>query len=88
MLESGECDIVLCRLYSIVSVGFFLKCRGSTFRTLYSQVGELRSLIPSHTQMMALTATATRTLRCDVFTLLGMRNYSLIECSPEKSNIS
>lgn len=37
--------------------------------------------------MMVLTATATRTVRHDICQILGMRDYQLIEKSPEKPNI-
>lgn len=73
------------RLNTILSVCLFL-CRG-TFRNIYDQLGEIRSLVPSNIGMMALTATATRTLRNDVCSILGMRDYVLVNHSPDKPNI-
>ena len=38
-------------------------CRGQTFRTVLDRIGEVRSILPDGLNIMALTATATRTLR-------------------------
>ena len=51
------------------------------------RIGELRSLIPSEVHMMALTATATVTLREEVISILGMKNPVIIAISPSKTNI-
>ena len=37
--------------------------------------------------MMALTATATRTLRCDVCHVLEMKDPHIVTVSPDKSNV-
>ena len=37
--------------------------RGETFRSAHLRVGELRSMLPPTVNVMALTATATKTLR-------------------------
>ena len=36
--------------------------KGDDFRIAYAHLGELRSVIPSHVNVLALTTTATRTL--------------------------
>ena len=51
--------------------------RGGTFRGVFDHLGELRSLIPSRVNLMALTATATKTLRHQVCVVLGMVEYDL-----------
>lgn len=51
------------------------------------RIGELRSLVPSHVNLMALTATATKSLRLDVTRILGMKDPTLIATSPSRSNI-
>ena len=47
----------------------------------------MRSLIPTRVNVMALTATATKTLRCEVCKLLGVRDPHVVTVSPDKSNI-
>ena len=54
---------------------------------MLSRIGEVRSLLPAHVNLLALTATATRSLRMDVSRLLGMRNELVISVSPCKANI-
>ena len=62
-------------------------CRGDDFRITFKQLGELRSIVPSNVTMMALTATATRSLRHDVCCILGMINPYVVEVSPNKPNV-
>ena len=61
--------------------------RGGDFRKLFSRLGELHSIVPSHINIMALTATATRTLQQEVCFILGMHDYVTVEVSPNKPNI-
>ena len=49
-----------------------------------TRLGELRSLVPAGVGMMALTATATRTLRISI---LGMSNPTVIAVSTCKAKI-
>ena len=65
---------------------FYLR-RGEEFRKEYSRLGEVRSILPHNVHVMALTATATRTLRRDVCDVLGMENPVLVSASPDKDNI-
>ena len=51
------------------------------------RVGDLRSVIPKGINMMALTATATNSLRVAVATILGMQDPVIIAVSPCKPNI-
>ena len=64
-----------------------LICRGDQFRREFSRIGELRSIIPSNVNMMALTATASNSLRRQVMKTLGMRNASVISVPQNKNNI-
>ena len=61
--------------------------RGETFRREYLAIGEARSLIPSHVNMMALTATATKSTRVQVCKLLGMVQAKVVSISPNRANI-
>lgn len=76
-------------LLSVVSLLLihFVNCRGDTFRREFSRIGELRSIVSSNVNMMALTATASRSLRRDVMKQLGMRNSLVVCVSPNKPNI-
>ena len=61
--------------------------RGDEFRVEFSHLGEVRSLIPERVNIMALTATATRTLRSDVCYILGMQDVQVVTVSPDKTNV-
>ena len=74
-------------LCSIIFKSLFLLIRGESFRSVLLRVGELRSLLPSGVNMMALTATATSKLQKKVSSLLGMRSPICTYLSPCKSNI-
>ena len=62
-------------------------CRGETFRKDFARIGELRSIIPDGVNIMALTATASNSLRNGIMKTLGMRNAHVISISPNKRNI-
>ena len=47
----------------------------------------MRSLVPSHVSLMALTATATRSTRMHICEKLGMSDPVIISQSPDKPNI-
>ncbi len=61
--------------------------RGDTFRTSLKRVGEIRSLLPEHVNVMALTATATRKLQKCVEGILGMVDPVIVTTPPCKANI-
>ena len=65
----------------------FSLCKGEEFRKEYSRLGEVRSILPHNVYVMALTATATKTLRRDVCDVLGMENPELVSAPPDKDNI-
>ena len=48
--------------------------RGDDFRKEYSRLGEIRSILSKDVHIMALTATATKTLREDISSALGMQS--------------
>ena len=61
--------------------------RGNFFRTEFSHLGEIRSLLSSSVHVMALTATATKTSRRAICRVLGMQAPLIISESPNKPNI-
>ena len=60
-------------------------CRGDYFRQEFSNLGEVRSLIPPTVNIMALTAARTRK---KIITILGMSSPIIVSASPEKANIT
>ena len=65
----------------------FVHFRGSSFRPEFSQLGEVRSIIPESVNVMALTATATKTIRASIIKILDMQTPTVISVHPGKNNI-
>ena len=61
--------------------------RGEDYRPEFSKIGEIRSILPKHVNVMALTATATVLLREHVVKTIGMIDPAVVEVSPEKDNL-
>lgn len=61
--------------------------RGESFRPEYKRLGEVRALIPSDVNVMALTATASNDTRSDIIATLCMEHPTIISTSPHKKNI-
>ena len=61
--------------------------RGESFRYDFLQLGEIRSIIPSTTHILALTATATKAVFQAAVTTLHMRSSEVIAAAPESPNI-
>lgn len=62
-------------------------CRGQSFRSDYLRLGELRSIVPSSVNIMALTATASHSTRTYIFRSLGMLEPAIVYVSPQKKNV-
>ena len=72
----------------VVDEAHCVKTWGDEFRTAFAHIGELRSLIPSRINILALTATATsRTLNI-VTQRLSMVHPTLVALPPYRDNIS
>ena len=61
--------------------------RGDKFRLAYAHLGDLRSLLSSHVNIMALTATATNETYKAVCNRLSLNTPVLIGSQPNRSNI-
>jgi superfamily II DNA helicase RecQ len=62
--------------------------RGADFRKEYARLNEIRSVIPSGTPFLALTATATEVMRKEIFAKLHMSSDSTtVAIVPERTNI-
>lgn len=75
---------ILCSDFYCSNYYFF---RGDSFRSVLLRIGEIRSLSPREAKILALTATATTTLRKHVVSILGMRDPYIVSVSPSKDNI-
>ena len=60
---------------------------GGNFRSVFAQLGEVRSLIPEALHIMVLTATATKATRSAVCCKLGMLHPVVVLQPPNKLNI-
>ena len=65
----------------------FYSHRGDSFRTEFSHLGELRSIIPEAVKVIALTATATKASRREIIRSLDVQKPELITVPPVKHNI-
>ncbi len=63
-------------------------CRGDAFRVEFAHLGEVRSLIPRHVYMMALTATATVATRKAILRRLRMKRSIVVAVTPNKGNLT
>ena len=64
-----------------------MSCRGQEFRKEYSRLGEIRIILSNKVNVMALTATAAKTLRADIIKGIGMKKPIVIAANPDKTNI-
>lgn len=60
---------------------------GDSLHRAYTIMGEVRSIIPSHINIMALTATATKKILKVVKSDLSLDNPVFIGLSPNRPNI-
>ena len=87
-------DMLLSRPYQdklvalVVDEAHCVKTWGETFRTAFSKIGTLRSLIPKKVNVLALTATATTETFYTVTKRLSMDNTSLVALPPNRDNIT
>ena len=84
MLKHGNINEVQ---YKFVTYHGFSDCRGDSFRKDFSHIGEVRSILPSHVKIMALTATAMANTRKYVVSQLCMEDPAVVYMPPAKSNI-
>lgn len=71
----------------VVDEAHCIKLWGDEFRKAFSEIGNLRSVIPSGVNVMALTATATsETYHC-ALKHLGMKSTVLVALPPDRGNI-
>ena len=62
--------------------------RGDSFRSEFTHLGEIRSIVPESINLMALTATATLCTRSFIIRSLSMINPAVVYIPPVKDNIT
>ena len=65
----------------------YYTCRGDEFRVAFALLGELRSIIPTGINVLALTATATMSTLAAVKRRLSMVDPVIIGIPPNRDNI-
>ena len=61
--------------------------RGDQFRTVYANIAQLKSFVPTNTPALALTATATSTTKALISHSLRLDDPFVIAISPDLPNI-
>ena len=72
----------------VVDEAHCVKTWGDTFRTAFSKIGSLRSLIPNRVNVLALTATATTETFHIITQRLAMDDASMVALPPNRDNIT
>ena len=85
MLQSDEYRKQLVAV--VVDEAHCIKTWSDKFRTSFCKIGELRSLIPTSVNILALTATATLVTYHIICERLSMSNPCLIALPPSRDNI-
>ena len=70
------------------STWYVIILRGKTFRKEFSDIGEIRSIVPRRVRLMALTATATLSTRKFIIKNLNMQGTAVVYVPPLKKNIT
>ncbi len=71
----------------VVDEAHCIQTWGDDFRISFAEIGNLRSVLPQHVSIMALTATATGTTFDTIAEKLALQNPKMIVLSPERLNI-
>ena len=71
----------------VVDEAHCVKLWGESFRATFSEIGTLRSLIPSEVNILALTATATTEIFHSVTSSLLLKDMQLISSPPSQDNL-
>ncbi len=72
----------MCFIWRTLSCTHCISNRGDNFRKEFSHLGEVRSILPPTVNILALTATATRTMQKDIQKVLGMPTLVVVTDKP------
>ena len=90
MLENGEFRFLffaVCIYNLVLITSHSLSHKGTTFRHEFTNISEVRSIIPKSVNCMALTATASAAARKEIIATLCMQGCHEVVRSPNKLNI-
>ena len=73
--------------YNFIVIHCAILYRSNAFRPIYGRIHELRAFIPSGTPFLALTATATSSVKLEVIEKLDMTGCANVSVSPNRPNI-
>jgi len=62
--------------------------RGDKFRTAFSRIGELRSIVSDRVRVMALTATTAQHVFETVVSRFSMKDVKVVDMPPQRKNIT
>jgi len=71
----------------VIDEAHCVKYWGDKFRAAFAMIGDLRSLVPTHVNVLALTATATQETLQVVTERLSMKDIALVALPPSRVNI-
>ena len=87
VLLSSQCKVMFQNALSQCLSCLCLLAYRKDFRKAFREVGAVRSLNPTATNVLACTATATRAIYTEVAEVLSMDHPHVIAISPERPNI-
>ena len=79
--------VYICACVFPTYILFLYFCRGRQFRMDFAHIGEIHSLLPAGTSVMALTATANLTTRRMIIKNLEMHGCYIKSRNPNRANI-
>ena len=71
----------------VVDEAHCVRTWGNEFRVAFSEIGNLRSIIPPHINILALTATLTSETLVSITERLALKSPTILATSPQRNNI-
>jgi len=72
----------------VIDEAHCVKTWGDSFRKAFAEIGDLRGIIPSSVNVLALTATATKETYDVIVKRLSLENPTVVALPPFRNNIS
>ena len=72
----------------VIDEAHCVKTWGDSFRKAFAEIGDLRSIIPSSVNVLALTVTATKETYDVIVKRLSLENPTVVALPPFRNNIS
>ena len=71
----------------VVDEAHCVRTWGNEFRAAFSEIGNLRSIIPPRINILALTATLTSDTLVSITERLALKSPTILATSPQRNNI-